>query len=76
MPETVGAGMGLQSDDLAVLDVSLMNLTPLALGDSDEVAVGDPVVAVGSRMVAVTSSGTRRPDGPGTGSGSRPGPPR
>ncbi len=36
--------------DLAVLDVSLVNLTPLALGDSDEVAVGDPVVAVGSPL--------------------------
>ena len=36
--------------DLAVLDVSLTNLTPLALGDSDEVAVGDPVVAVGSPL--------------------------
>jgi len=36
--------------DLAVLDVELLNLTPLALGDSNEVAVGDPVVAVGSPL--------------------------
>jgi putative serine protease PepD len=36
--------------DLAVLDVELLNLTPLALGDSDEVTVGDPVVAVGSPL--------------------------
>ena len=36
--------------DLAVLDVDLSNLTPLALGDSDLVAVGDPVVAVGSPL--------------------------
>ncbi len=36
--------------DLAVLDVELSDLTPLALGDSDEVVVGDPVVAVGSPL--------------------------
>ncbi len=36
--------------DLAVLDVSLTGLTPLALGDSEEVVVGDPVVAVGSPL--------------------------
>ena len=36
--------------DLAVLDVELTNLTPLALGDSGEVVVGDPVVAVGSPL--------------------------
>ena len=36
--------------DLAVLDVELLNLTPLALGDSDEIAVGDVVVAVGSPL--------------------------
>jgi putative serine protease PepD len=36
--------------DLAVLDVDLSGLTPLALGDSGEVVVGDPVVAVGSPL--------------------------
>jgi putative serine protease PepD len=36
--------------DLAVLDVDLTGLTPLALGDADEVVVGDPVVAVGSPL--------------------------
>ena len=36
--------------DLAVLDVDLTGLTPLALGDSDDVVVGDPVVAVGSPL--------------------------
>jgi len=36
--------------DLAVLDVELSDLTPLPLGDSDEVVVGDPVVAVGSPL--------------------------
>ena len=36
--------------DLAVLDVELLNHTPLALGDSDEVTVGDPLVAVGSPL--------------------------
>lgn len=43
----VGASPGY---DLAVLDVDLADLTPLALGDSDQVVVGDPVVAVGSPL--------------------------
>lgn len=36
--------------DLAVIKVERTGLVPLALGDSDEVAVGDPVVAVGAPL--------------------------
>lgn len=36
--------------DLAVLQVDRTGLVPLVLGDSDEVAVGDPVVAVGAPL--------------------------
>ncbi|MBX9244690.1 trypsin-like peptidase domain-containing protein, partial [Actinotalea ferrariae] len=36
--------------DLAVLKVERTGLTPLVLGDSDEVVVGDPVVAVGAPL--------------------------
>jgi len=36
--------------DVAVLKVSGQELKPLPLGDSDSVAVGDPVVAVGSPL--------------------------
>ncbi|WP_308169209.1 S1C family serine protease [Cellulomonas hominis] len=36
--------------DLAVLKVEVTGLTPLALGDSDQVQVGDPVVAVGAPL--------------------------
>jgi putative serine protease PepD len=36
--------------DLAVLDVELDGLTPLPIGDSDQVVVGDPVVAVGNPL--------------------------
>ncbi|SOD61021.1 putative serine protease PepD [Streptomyces zhaozhouensis] len=44
--EVVGAHGGY---DLAVVKVSgVSGLTPLELGDSDEVRVGDPVVAIGS----------------------------
>lgn len=36
--------------DLAVLKVDVEGLTPLLLGDSDSVVVGDPVVAVGAPL--------------------------
>ncbi|MBN0040322.1 trypsin-like peptidase domain-containing protein [Cellulosimicrobium cellulans] len=36
--------------DLAVVKVEDSGLTPLALGDSDQVVVGDPVVAVGAPL--------------------------
>lgn len=36
--------------DLAVVKVDRTDLTPLAIGDSDEVVVGDPVIAVGSPL--------------------------
>jgi len=36
--------------DLAVVKVDLDGLTPLLLGDSDAVVVGDPVVAIGSPL--------------------------
>jgi putative serine protease PepD len=36
--------------DLAVIKVSRTNLPPVELGDSDSVAVGDPVVAIGSPL--------------------------
>jgi len=36
--------------DLAVLKVDVEGLTPLALGDSDAVQVGDPVVAIGAPL--------------------------
>ncbi len=43
--------VGSTSDyDLAVLKVDLEGLVPLALGDSDQVVVGDPVVAVGAPL--------------------------
>ncbi|NYI08095.1 trypsin-like peptidase domain-containing protein [Allostreptomyces psammosilenae] len=44
--EVVGADAGY---DLAVIRVSNVHgLTPLPLGDSEEVAVGDPVIAIGA----------------------------
>ena len=43
--------VGSTSDyDLAVLKVDVAGLTPLLLGDSGEVVVGDPVVAIGAPL--------------------------
>ena len=36
--------------DLAVLKVDRTDLTPLSLGDSDQIRVGDPVVAIGNAL--------------------------
>ena len=36
--------------DLAVLKVDRTDLTPLSLGDSDKIRVGDPVVAIGNAL--------------------------
>ena len=38
------------SYDLAVLKISANNLPALQLGDSDKIAVGDPVIAIGSPL--------------------------
>ena len=61
------------SYDLAVLDIDLPDLTPLALGDSSDVAVGDPVVAVGNPLGlngTVTSGIISAADRPVTAGGS------
>ena len=41
---------GTADYDLAVLKIDRVGLTPLVLGDSDAVVVGDPVVAVGAPL--------------------------
>ena len=45
--ELVGAD---PRSDLAVLHIDRTDLTPLALGDSDKIQVGDPVVAIGNAL--------------------------
>lgn len=46
-----GSVVGSTADyDLAVVKIDAEGLTPLVLGDSDEVQVGDPVVAVGAPL--------------------------
>lgn len=46
-----GTIVGSTSDyDLAVVKVEAEGLTPLVLGDSDQVQVGDPVVAIGAPL--------------------------
>jgi len=49
--ELPGTVVGATGDyDLAVVKVDATGLTPLALGDSDAVVVGDPVVAIGAPL--------------------------
>ncbi|WP_230684814.1 S1C family serine protease [Cellulomonas sp. JZ18] len=49
--ELPGSVVGATSEyDLAVVKVEATGLTPLTLGDSDAVVVGDPVVAVGAPL--------------------------
>ncbi|MDV3221421.1 S1C family serine protease [Intrasporangium sp.] len=61
------------SYDLAVLRIERRDLTPLQLGSSDKVVVGDPVIAVGAPLgleQTVTSgivSAMNRPVAPGAG---------
>ncbi|WP_067508736.1 S1C family serine protease [Actinoplanes sp. TFC3] len=41
--------------DIAVIKVSRTNLTPMQFGDSDSIAVGDPVLAFGSPLALVNT---------------------
>jgi putative serine protease PepD len=41
--------------DVAVIKVARPNLTPVQLGDSDQIAVGDPVLAFGSPLALVNT---------------------
>lgn len=45
-----------QSNDIAVLKIDGENLTPVILGDSDELHVGDSVVAIGNPLGELTFS--------------------
>lgn len=44
------------SNDIAVLKVETQNLSPVVLGDSDNMNVGDPVVAIGNPLGELTFS--------------------
>lgn len=44
------------SNDIAVLKIDASNLTPVVLGDSDSLNVGDPVVAIGNPLGELTFS--------------------
>lgn len=44
------------SNDIAVLKVDAQGLTPVVLGDSDAINVGDPVVAIGNPLGELTFS--------------------
>ena len=45
-----------QSNDIAVLKVDATGLAPVVLGDSDQLNVGDPVVAIGNPLGELTFS--------------------
>ena len=45
-----------QSNDLAVLKIDAKDLTPIVLGDSDQLNVGDSVVAIGNPLGELTFS--------------------
>lgn len=45
-----------ESNDVAVLKISAENLTPVTLGDSDNLNVGDSVVAIGNPLGELTFS--------------------
>jgi len=45
-----------QSNDLAVLKIDAKDLTPVVLGDSDQLNVGDSVVAIGNPLGELTFS--------------------
>lgn len=45
-----------ESSDIAVLKVEAQNLVPVVLGDSDDLNVGDPVLAIGNPLGELTFS--------------------
>ena len=45
-----------ESNDIVVLKIDATGLTPVVLGDSDELNVGDPVVAIGNPLGELTFS--------------------
>ena len=47
------------SNDIAVLKIDAQGLTPVVLGDSDNMNVGDPVVAIGNPLGELTFSLTQ-----------------
>ena len=55
-----------ESNDIAVLKIDASDLTPVVLGDSDTLNVGDSVVAIGNPLGELTFSLTSRPTAPST----------
>ena len=52
-----------ESNDIAVLKIDAENLTPVTIGDSDNLNVGDSVIAIGNDE-SMTNSVLVRPDSP------------
>lgn len=48
-----------ESNDIAVLKVDASNLTPVVIGDSDDMKVGDDVIAIGNPLGELTFSLTQ-----------------